>query len=95
MEDYKLFDNKAKKRFEFRIGELVPQIDYMLPRNGVIYLIHTEVPFELAGKGIGSRLVEKTLDHCEREGFKVVPTCPFIAKYIRANPDWERVVISI
>ena len=59
MKAYELFDNAPRKRYEFRIDGLTPMIEYAKPADGVIVLTHTEVPRELAGRGIGSRLVER------------------------------------
>ena len=62
------------------------------PADGVIVLTHTEVPRELAGRGIGSRLVEKALADIDRQGLRLIPRCSFVAGYIRKNPRWERIV---
>ena len=62
--------------------------------NGEIYLTHTEVPRELEGKGIGSQLVEKTLQDIERQGLRLVPLCPFVAAYIKKHPEWRRIVMK-
>ena len=66
MKAYELFDNAPRKRYEFRIDGLTPMIEYAKPADGVIVLTHTEVPRELAGRGIGSRLVEKALADIDR-----------------------------
>ena len=58
----------------------------------MIVLTHTEVPRELAGRGIGSRLVEKALADIDRQGLRLIPRCSFVAGYIRKNPRWERIV---
>ena len=68
MNAYELFDNAPRKRYEFRIDGLTPMIEYAKPADGVIVLTHTEVPRELAGRGIGSRLVEKVLADIDRQG---------------------------
>ena len=86
MKAYELFDNAPRKRYEFRIDGLTPMIEYAKPADGVIVLTHTEVPRELAGRGIGSRLVEKA------QGLRLIPRCSFVAGYIRKNPRWERIV---
>lgn len=91
--DYQLYNNKDRKCFEFHIDEYVPKIDYLKRgAENVIYLTHTEVPMALEGQGIGSQLVEKSLQECENDGFKVIPSCPFVAAYIKRHPDWERVL---
>lgn len=73
MKAYELFDNAPRKRYEFRIDGLTPMIEYAKPADGVIVLTHTEVPRELAGRGIGSRLVEKALADIDRQGLRLIP----------------------
>ena len=68
-EDYELKDDVHRQQYEFRIGNYTPKIEYIKSINGEIYLTHTEVPRELEGKGIGSQLVEKTLQDIERQDF--------------------------
>lgn len=58
-EDYKLIDNEEKHRYEFQIDGKIAEIDYIKSNNGEIYLVHTEVPASLGGKGVGSQLAEK------------------------------------
>lgn len=48
---------------------------------------HTEVPAALEGRGVGSRLVEAALDHVRALGAGVIPSCPFVAAYIRRHPE--------
>ncbi len=92
MKAYELFDNAPRNRYEFRIDGLTPKIEYVKPADGVIVLTHTEVPRELAGRGIGSRLVEEALADIDRQGLRLIPRCSFVAGYIRKNPRWERIV---
>lgn len=45
----------------FRSMTKIAKIDYIKSNNGEIYLVHTEVPASLGGRGVGSQLAEKTL----------------------------------
>ena len=56
---------------------------------GVITFIHTEVPPELGGRGIGSRLVKGALDEARRQGLKVVAQCPFVGGFIAKHPGFQ------
>ena len=85
-EDYKLIDNEEKHRYEFQIDDKIAKIDYIKSNNGEIYLVHTEVPASLGGRGVGSQLAEKTLADFER-------LCPFVAGYIHKHPEWKRIVM--
>ena len=59
------------------------------PRDGgVITIMHTEVPKELNGKGIGSALVRGLLEIVRAQGLRVVALCPFVAGYIAKHPEY-------
>lgn len=93
MSDYKLIDNEAANQYEFHIGEYIPLIQYIKNNKGEIYLIHTEVPAELEGQGVGSSLVEKVLENIEQQGLRLIPLCPFVSGYIERHPEWRQLVI--
>lgn len=90
--DYELVNNKNKHQYEFHIDRYIPLIEYIINKDGNIYLTHTEVPSALGGQGIGTQLVEKTLEDIDNHGLKVVPLCPFVAGFIKKNPSWIEIV---
>lgn len=92
-DSYTLIDNKDKKQFEFHIGEIVPRIEYIKVENK-IYLTHTEVPKELEGKGVGSKLVKQTLQWVTKMDLTLIPLCPFVAMYIKRHPEWKKLVLK-
>ena len=94
MENYKLIDNVALHQYEFRIGDLIPRIEYIKTKNGEIYLTHTEVPSALEGKGVCSSLVRLALEDIERQQLRLVPLCPFVAGYVQKHPEWKRLVME-
>lgn len=87
-----LINNKEKHQYEFHINRYTPLIEYIINKDGNIYLTHTEVPRALGGQGIGTELVEKTLEDIDNSGTKVIPLCPFVTAYIKKNPQWMRIV---
>ena len=93
IENHTLIDNREGRRYEFEIGAHRPRIEYIRAADR-IYLTHTEVPPELAGKGIGSALIAAALKAIEQEGLTLVPLCPFVALYLQRNPEWKRLVMK-
>lgn len=84
-------DNTAASRFEMQVEGHTAFVAYR--RNGtVIALNHAEVPSELEGRGVGSKLVRATLDAIRVEGLKVVPRCSFVAAFIQRNPAYADMV---
>jgi predicted GNAT family acetyltransferase len=79
-------DNQPESRFEFRAGDLLAELKYH--RNGKRFvLLHTEVPTELEGHGIGGRLVAAAIDRAARQGLTVVPLCPFARSWLERHAD--------
>ena len=50
-------------------------------------LTHTEVPREMEGGGIGSALVKAALDDAVADNATVVPSCPFVRRWLERHPD--------
>jgi uncharacterized protein len=79
-------DNEAESRFELWAGDLLAELKYH--RNGKRFvLLHTEVPTELEGHGIGGRLVAAAIDRAARQGLTVVPLCPFARSWLERHAD--------
>ena len=49
---------------------------------------HTLVPSAMRGKGIAAKLVDALIRDARREGFKIVPTCSYVAKQFERHPEW-------
>jgi predicted GNAT family acetyltransferase len=81
-------NNTALKRFELNADGHVAVANYRLS-PGVITFMHTEVPAELSGRGIGSALARGALDQVRAQGLKVVAQCPFIGAFIRKHPEYR------
>ena len=79
-------DNQAESRFELWVDGQLAELPYR--RNGKrLVLIHTEVPVELEGRGLGGALVTAAVDRAAREGMTVVPLCPFARGWLEHHPD--------
>jgi uncharacterized protein len=88
-----IIDNKADHRFELEVEGHVANSFYKI-ENGVITFIHTEVPPELGGKGIGSRLIKGALDQVRTNGLKVIAECPFVKSYIEKHAEYADLLQS-
>jgi predicted GNAT family acetyltransferase len=79
-------DNPAGRRYEARIGEqLVGWVDYGRVRNRLV-AIHTEVPPEFGGRGIGSALVKHVVADARSSGFSITPRCPLFVTWFERHP---------
>jgi len=81
-------NDTANHRFTLDVDGHIAFTQYRLS-PGVITFVHTEVPKELGGRGIGSALARGALEQVRALGLKVVARCPFIAGFIAKNPEFN------
>ncbi|RDV01101.1 GNAT family N-acetyltransferase [Undibacter mobilis] len=80
-------DATERQRFELDIDGHIAFSTYR--RDGdVITILHTEVPKELGGHGVGSALARGLLDLIRSNGLKVKPLCPFVKAYIDKHSEY-------
>jgi predicted GNAT family acetyltransferase len=81
-------DNPEARRFEARRnGELAGFVDYRVSADGVA-LPHTKTLPAFLRQGVATALIKATLDTLRERGQSVLPFCPFVSDYIRANPAY-------
>lgn len=86
-----VFDNKARHQFELDVDGHLATEHYRLDGN-VITFEHTDVPSELGGRGIGSKLVKGALDQVRKAGLRLNPQCPFVKAWVDKHPDYQDLV---
>jgi len=80
-------DNSKLHRFELNTDGHIAFSEYKRA-DGVLTIMHTEVPKELGGRGIGSALIRGVLNTARAEGLKVKPLCPFAKAYIERHSEY-------
>ncbi|MGB9058330.1 MAG: GNAT family N-acetyltransferase [Pseudolabrys sp.] len=80
-------DNTERNRFELDADGHIAFSNYKRA-DGVLTILHTEVPKALEGRGIGSALIRGVLDTARRQGLKVITVCPFAKSYIERHPEY-------
>ncbi|MBU6464526.1 MAG: N-acetyltransferase [Bradyrhizobium sp.] len=83
-----IVNNKAHHRYELAVEDHLAVTYYKIEGN-VITFIHTEVPPELGGKGIGSKLIRGALDQVRADGLKVIAQCPFVKAFIEKHAEYQ------
>lgn len=84
--------NSQKNRFELEVDHIIAVIEFEKIEPNILDLIHTVVPKELGGQGIGSKLVKGTLQYIRDNNLKLIPTCSFVENYISKHPEWNDLV---
>ncbi|GAA1544592.1 GNAT family N-acetyltransferase [Nocardioides humi] len=77
-------------RYEIRDGEaLVGFTEYRLPDDVHVDFVHTEVDDAYGGRGLAGGVVEFALADVRAQGRRIVPHCPYVAKWITQHPEYE------
>ena len=80
-------DHPERHRFEITAdGELAGFADYRRT-PGHVDLVHTEIDPAHQGAGLAGALAAAALDSLRAEGVQVIPSCSYIAEYIRRHPE--------
>jgi predicted GNAT family acetyltransferase len=78
--------NDEAHRYEVHLdGELGGFLEFRPAGEDRVVLPHTEVDPAFTGKGLGSALASEALSDLARRGDAVIPTCPFVAHYLREH----------
>ena len=73
-------------RFEVA-GEPQPAVLVYERGAGEVALLHTVVPAEMEGEGVGSRLAEAAVRWARSQELDVVPVCSFVQSWIERHPE--------
>jgi len=82
--DMTITNNSSIGRFEIKHEKCMALLEYEVTGNQMI-LVHTEVPKELEGKGLGGKLVKFALEHAKENNLGVVAQCEFAQSYIERH----------
>lgn len=70
-------------------GELVYK------RHGnVLNLVHSQVPSNRRGEGLGARLMDNALAQIKAESLKVQPICSYTQHYITRHAQWHELLAT-
>jgi predicted GNAT family acetyltransferase len=84
-------NNVAAHRFETIIDGQTAFVDYKV-RPGVMWVLHTEVPQALEGRGIAGALSKHVLEYIAAEKLQLVSLCPYLSLYLKKHPEYQYLV---
>ena len=84
-------ENVEQNRFELTLDGGTAIVAYR--RDGErLVLVHTEVPSQFAGQGVGSKLAKGVFELLRATGRKAVVRCEFLRGWIAKHPEYDDVV---
>jgi hypothetical protein len=87
-DDLPLRHEPENRRFVAELGGREAVLDYAVAEDGVLDYQHTWVPPEFRGRGIAYRLVAFGLEYARTQGFRVIPSCSFVAAVMREGTGY-------
>jgi uncharacterized protein len=85
-------DNPEQRRFELIADGEVAGFAVYRVRDGQTVIVHSEVDDRYRGQGLGNELAKGTLDLLREQGARVVPVCPFFAKYVSRHHEYDDLI---
>lgn len=86
--------NDAAEQYEAYDGDTLAGLLAYIPGPGRVELVHTEVKPAFRGRGIGEQLADAALRAARAAGETVVPSCPFVNRYMREHSEFEELRAS-
>jgi uncharacterized protein len=74
-------------RFLAQVPSGTAVLAYAPAGPGLLEFYSTYVPAPDRGRGIGGSLVEAALGYARAQGMRVIPTCRYVAQWIREHPE--------
>jgi uncharacterized protein len=78
----------AAQRFEAQVEGGTAECAYRLG-DGLMNIVHTEVPPRAEGRGIAAALVRAALEHARAMGWRVRPSCSYVRAYMRRHAETQ------
>lgn len=91
---YVLLDRSAAPPGQQEIGEEA-YVDVEADGGTQRVLFHTAVSEDYAGQGLASVLVRAAIEDTIARGFRIVPVCPYVAKWFVKHPEYDEHVIAV
>ncbi|HEX8214486.1 MAG TPA: GNAT family N-acetyltransferase [Allosphingosinicella sp.] len=79
-------NNEAAGQYELSTDAGTALAAYRVEGN-IVSFTHTEVPAEMEGQGVGTRLVAGALEDVRARGMKAAPLCSFVRRYMETHKD--------
>jgi uncharacterized protein len=90
----RVIDNAAAARYEISLGDTLAGFSTYRDKPGKRIVLHTEIAPEFEHQGLAGQLARALLDDIRSRGLKVVPRCPYVARFIATHPDFADLVTT-
>ncbi|MFI1288012.1 GNAT family N-acetyltransferase [Streptomyces sp. NPDC020792] len=78
----------AKHRYEILVDGKRAGLTAYRDRGEQRVFYHTEIDDAFAGQGLASQLVQEALTDVRESGKRIVPICPYVAKFLKRHEEF-------
>ncbi len=96
-----LYHDPDAQRFVLNLGDEPAYVAYRPARGSensheqVMDFHHVFVPSSHRGRGTAGRLLKFAFDHARAQGWKIHPTCPYIAgQFVPRFPEYQDILAT-
>lgn len=86
--------DEQQGRFSVRIDDDEAELMYTVPGPGIMDIQHTFVPDSARGHGVAELLANAAFEYARAHHYRVVPTCPFVRRWLGTHPEEAKLVDS-
>jgi hypothetical protein len=88
----KVEHDEPGSRFVVHVDGDVAELAYTIVGPKLIDLQHTYVPASARGQGVAEALAEAAFEYARDQGYRVVPSCPFVRMWLRRHKEQATLV---
>ncbi|MFC7844375.1 GNAT family N-acetyltransferase [Streptomyces sp. NPDC001046] len=77
-----------RQRYEIHVDGRRAGLTAYRDRGEQRVFFHTEIDDAFAGRGLASELVGRALADVRASGKRIVPVCPYVAKYLKKHEEF-------
>jgi predicted GNAT family acetyltransferase len=90
--DVSTFRNDKLHRYELHVGGKLAVHIRFIDKPGHVDFIHTETAEGFQGQGLANVLVHFALDDVVAAGKRIIPHCPFTARYLQKHDVYNQCI---
>lgn len=91
---YVLLDRSVASESAQEIGEEA-YVDVAAEGGTQRVFFHTAVAESYSGQGLASLLVKAVIEDTIARGYRIVPVCPYVAKWLPKHPEYDEYVVAV
>ena len=79
--------DRDARRFTIAVSSGIAVLAYAPAGSDVLEFYSTYVPSADRGRGISASLVQAAIEYARVEGLRIIPTCWYVAQWLRHHPE--------